>query len=90
MRGDNMNENVIEWLTNDDHIAVTFSQKKYVNKVKKFAKEDDRIYLVENDDGSVFARLPIRYLKLNKPRTVSDEQREAARQRLTSARASKS
>ena len=85
-----MNENVIEWLTNDDCISVTFSQKKYVNKIKKYAKEDKRIFMIENDDGSVFAKLPIRYLKLNKPRTVSSEQREAARQRLTAARASKS
>ena len=77
-----MNENVIEWLTNDDHIAVTFTQKKYVNKIKKYAKEDDRIYLVENEDGSVFARLPIRYLKINKPRTMTEEQKEAARERL--------
>jgi len=82
-------ENVIEWLTNDDHIAVTFSQKKYINKIKKFAKEDKNVYLVENEDGSVFARLPIRYLKLNKPRSISDEQREAARQRLTKYREEK-
>lgn len=59
-------ENVIEWITGDDHIACTFTQKKYINKVRKL--RDKRMDLVpvfvENMDGSIFCHLPIKALKL--------------------------
>lgn len=59
-------ENVIEWITGDDYISCTFTQKKYINKVLKIA--DNRPYLVpvlkENKDGSIFCHLPLKALKL--------------------------
>ena len=59
-------ENVIEWITGDDHISCTFPQKKYINKVRKL--RDVHPYLVpvfhENRDGSIFCHLPLKALKL--------------------------
>ena len=59
-------ENVIEWITGDDHIVCTFTQKKYINKVRKLV--DKQPYLVsnfhENSDGSIFCHLPLKALKL--------------------------
>ena len=59
-------ENVIEWITGDDHIVCTFTQKKYINKVRKL--RDKRMDLVpvfiENKDGSIFCHLPLKALKL--------------------------
>lgn len=60
-------ENVIEWITGDDTISCTFTQKKYINKVLKLW--DKRPYLVpvliENKDGSIFCHLPLKMLKLS-------------------------
>ena len=59
-------ENVIEWITGDDTISVTLSQKRHINKVKSLAKKyPDRVQiLAENKDGSIFAHLPLESLKL--------------------------
>ena len=80
-----MNENVIEWITGDDEIALTLTQRKYINKVKKLAEElDPPLLYIENEDGSVFCHLPLRYLKISKPATreMTDEQRQAAAERM--------
>lgn len=78
-----MNENVIEWLTGSDTVLVTFSQKKYVNKIKKLAEtREDVVIKTENKDGSILARLPIKFIKITPPRQVTEEQRNQARERL--------
>lgn len=60
-------ENCIEWLNGEDTISVTLSQVKYINKVKKLQKKYPEMVtiLAENDDGSIFARMPLKALKLN-------------------------
>lgn len=60
-----LNENVIEWFDGDDHIAVTLHQKRFVNRIRNLAKHDKNVeILAQNNDGSIFAHLPISYLKL--------------------------
>lgn len=72
-----LSENVIEWITGDETISVTVSQKKFVNRIKRFALTDENVViLAENNDGSVFAHLPISYLKLSPKRTVNQTVQE--------------
>lgn len=63
---ENSHENVIEWITGDEYMACTFTQKKYINKVMKLL--DKQPYLVpvfrSNKDGSIFCHLPLKALKL--------------------------
>ena len=40
----------------------------------------------ENKDGSICAKLPIKYLKISAPRKVSDEQRQKASERFKKLR----
>lgn len=65
MVGDN--ENVIEWITGKDYIACTFTQKKYINKVRKIAVQMPELVPIfhENKDGSIFCHLPLKALKLS-------------------------
>lgn len=60
-------ENVIEWVTGDDTITVTLSQRKYITKVRKLAVKWPSLVsiLAENADGSILARLPLKALKLS-------------------------
>lgn len=84
-----LNENVIDWITGDDEIELTLTQKKYITKVKKLAAElDPPLTYIENKDGSVYCRLPLRYLKITKPptRELTEEQRQAAADRLRRVR----
>ena len=84
----NNNENCIEFLNNQHPITVSFCMQKWINKVKKLKEEhpDDVKILAENEDGSICARLPIKYLKISAPRKVSDEQRQAASERFKKLR----
>lgn len=87
---DDPRENVIEWITGDDMIACTFTQKKYVNRVRTLIStgkiEGD---FRENADGSIFCHLPLSALKLGPKRTVqmSEDQKAAAADRLQRWRA---
>ena len=84
----NNNENCIEFLNNQHSITVSFCMQKWINKVKKLKEEhpDDINILAENEDGSICAKLPVKYLKLSAPRKVSDEQRQAASERFKKLR----
>ena len=67
-------ENSIEWITGDDKITFTLSQKKYINKVKNIErKHKNEVDFVENDDGSIFGHRPLKALKLS---IISTEKRD--------------
>lgn len=78
-----MNENVIEWLSGSDLVLLTLSQKKYINKVKKLAEtREDVVIESENKDGSILARLPLKFIRITPTRQLTEEQRNQARERL--------
>lgn len=78
------NENCIEFLNNQQVITVSFCAQKWINKIKKLHNEhpDDVKIIAENQDGSIYAKLPIKYLKISVPKQISEEQRQAASERL--------
>ena len=84
-----MNENVIEWLDDEDTISVTFHQKRFVNKIKRLANIDENVTILAlNDDGSVFGHLPISYLKLSPKRkdNISVERKAELAERMKTIR----
>lgn len=54
-------ENNIEWLTGQERATVSFSQKKYVNRIKRMAEKHAPCVeiIAENDDGSIYATIPL-------------------------------
>lgn len=88
-----MNENVIEWFDGDKVITATFNQRKYVTKIKKLAENYPNEVRItdENLDGSIVAHIPLRYLKISRPpvRELTEDQKEATRERLEKARMTK-
>lgn len=87
-----LTENVIEFISGSQFATVTFSNRKHINRIEKLYKErkDNFKYFHRNDDGSVCAKIPIKWLKINPGskdgRVMTDEQKEAARIRLAKAR----
>lgn len=59
-------ENVIEWITGDDRVTVSLTQKRFINRVKRLAeKHGEAVEIVaENADGSICAHLPLKALHL--------------------------
>jgi hypothetical protein len=74
----NTNENVIEWINGDKEAAITASQKKVINKLRKLHEENpEEVVLITNQDGSVFAKVPTDWIKIKKPtrRELTEEER---------------
>ena len=89
---DNNNENCIEFLSGERSAVVSFTNRKHINRIKKLYEErkDDFKYFHENADGSICAKIPLKWVKLNpgskNGRVMTEEQKEAARVRLANAR----
>lgn len=89
---DNNNENCIEFLSGEMSAVVSFTNRKHINRIKKLYEErkDDFKYFHENTDGSICAKIPLKWVKLNPGsktgRVMTEEQKEAARVRLANAR----
>lgn len=80
-------ENNIEWITGDNTIAVTLTSQRHITRIRKLAeKKPDEVKIVANKDGSIYATMPLSYLKFNAPLTLTDEQRKNAAERLKANR----
>ena len=80
-----MNEFAIEWTKDRNYAGVTVpSGTALKSKLMRYAQErpDEVKLIAENKDGSAFFHIPISYVKVSPPRKVTEEQREAAGERL--------
>ena len=59
-------ENAIEWLTGQNIITVSLTQKRFITRVLKLAEDpsNDVEIVAKNEDGSICAHLPLRALHL--------------------------
>lgn len=72
-------ENTIEFTRDSKTATVTFSQGRYISKIKKLAErhpESCRI-LIENKDGSILARVPVSWVKISRPKEITEEHKRA-------------
>ena len=85
-------ENVLEFISGARTVTVSFTNQKHINRIKKLYEErkDDFKYFHENTDGSICAKLPLKWIKINPGsktgRVMTEEQKKAARIRLANAR----
>lgn len=74
-------ENNIEWITGENTIAVTLTSQRHINKIRKLAeRKPDDVKITTNKDGSIYATLPLSYLKFNAPLTLTEERKEKLRE----------
>ena len=85
----------MEFISGTRTATVTFTNQKHINRIKKIYEErkDDFKYFKENTDGSVCAKIPLKWIKINAGsktgRVMTEEQKEAARIRLQKVRENK-
>ena len=84
IRSTDCRENAIEWYNGQDTITITLSQKKFINKVLKLAEDFPNEVKIDkiNEDGTLLAHIPLKYLRISRPRELSEEERKAAAERL--------
>ena len=68
----------IYWINGEKTASITVpSFNSYGRKILKLAESrPDEVKIVRrNEDGSIFAHIPVKFLKINAPRILTDEQR---------------
>ena len=93
-------ENMIEFLAGVRTATVTFTNQKHINKIKKiYAERSSEFgYFVVNDDGSVCAKIPLKWVKLSPgsapgtrtKREYTEEEKKELAERLKKAREKRS
>lgn len=84
-----MNENIIEWIRDSKYATVTFSQGRYITKIKKLAEKypDECEIVAENKDGSIMAHIPVKWILIsNRSRDLSEAERQVIADRLRNTR----
>ena len=85
-------EFAIEWARGDKVATVTFpSTNRFNSKLRKLAEEypDEVKIRYENRDGSVVGTIPVKFIRITAPRKLTDDQKEAAAERLKQMRENK-
>lgn len=78
-----MNENVIEWLKGQQTVALTLTAgSKFAKKIVKYSETHDDVDYKINKDGSVFAHVPLKWIKISPPRIMSEQQKTENAKRL--------
>lgn len=77
-------DNSIEWYTGNKIVTITLTQRKLVNKVLALAKKYPNEVSIEKhyEDGTLYGHLPLSYIKIQRPREMTPEEKEVARDRL--------
>lgn len=80
-------ENVIEFLKDEQQAGVTFSQGRYKSRIRALAKKypDECQIVAENKDGSIYAHIPVTWIRINPNRVLSEEQQEVRRRNVQKA-----
>ena len=79
-------ENAIEFYSGDKTATVSFSQGRYINKIKKLAEKypEECKIVAENDDGTLCAKIPTSWIRIypGHGRKLTEEEKTASAERL--------
>jgi hypothetical protein len=90
-----LKETCLNHVAPDKHMTFCSSEQKWVNKISKLKdqhpNEVEIVRSAEENDGMVYAKLPLSWLKISPPRQVNytEEQKAAMAERLAAARSNK-
>ena len=84
-------ENVIGWYKDSEIATVTFSQGRYISKIKKLAeKYPDDVKILENSNGTILAYVPVKAIHIGiRNIKMTDEKKKAASERMKKMQAAR-
>ena len=70
-------EIVIQRLREEKTWTLSSTESAFTRKMKSLAaKHPDDVKLVENKDGSIYMKVPLKWVKISPPRVMSEEERK--------------
>lgn len=85
----------VNWFNDSDEVSVTLYERKYKKQIEKLIEDHpDEVHIsAVNEDGTIVARLPKKYVHINfgerAKREMTEDQKAAAAERLRVAREKK-
>lgn len=75
---DSVTENVIEWIRGQQTAILTLARGSLVTRVKKLAEQrsEECQIIAQNEDGSILAHVPVKWLRIKPTLTLSEEEKE--------------
>ena len=75
---DSVTENVIEWIRGQQTAILTLTRSSLVTRVKKLAEQrsEECQIIAQNEDGSILAHVPVKWLRIKPTLTLSEEEKE--------------
>lgn len=72
------NENCIEWHKDQEQATLTLSQRRTISRVEKLAasRPEECQIIARNPDGSVYAHIPVSWIRINPGMQLTEERRE--------------
>lgn len=88
-----LKETVVGYIDSDKHASLCSGERKWINRILKLKAEhpndvDIKEY-PETNHGIILAHFPKKWLKINPPRQMSDEQKAVMAERLRAVRETK-
>ena len=84
-----MAETAVEYIKGEKYLTWYSDDPKWVNRIRQLAADNAEVHIINDDGESVLAHCPVSWFKPPKPpikRNMTDEQRQAAAERMKNIR----
>ena len=84
-----MAETAVEYIKGENYLTWYSDDPKWVNRIRQLAADNAEVHIINDDGESVLAHCPVSWFKPPKPpikRNMTDEQRQAAAERMKNIR----
>ena len=84
-----MAETSVEYIKGENYLTWYSDDPKWVNRIRQLASDNADVQIVNDDGDGVLAHCPVSWFKPPKPpikRNMTDEQRQAAAERMKNMR----
>ena len=84
-----MAETSVEYIKGENYLTWYSDDPKWVNRIRQLAADNADVQIVSDDGEGVLAHCPVSWFKPPKPpikRNMTDEQRQAAAERMKNMR----
>ena len=84
-----MSETSVEYIKGERYLTWYSDEPKWVNRIRQLAADNADVNIISDDGEGVLAHCPVSWFKPPKPpikRNMTDEQRQAAAERMKNMR----
>lgn len=84
-----MSETGVEYIKGEKYLTWYSDEPKWVNRIRQLSADNADVQIVSDDGDGVLAHCPVSWFKPPKPpikRNMTDEQRQAAAERMKNMR----